>query len=75
VKNGRTGTKIALRIAENGPEPKVHEAQWASHHQTRGNNPLADGRCRASGETRCPVAEKTVKNRDALLLVYPFIPL
>jgi hypothetical protein len=23
VKNGRTGTKIALRIAENGPEPNA----------------------------------------------------
>jgi hypothetical protein len=28
-----------LRIAENGPEPKVREAKWAAHHQTQGNNP------------------------------------
>jgi len=27
-----------LRIAKNGPEPKVREAKWAAHHQTKGNN-------------------------------------
>jgi len=65
VTNGRTGPKIALRIAENGPEPKVRAAKWAAHHQTQGNTRSTDGRCRSSGGTCYPVAAKTVKNRRA----------
>jgi len=26
-----------LRIAKNGPEPKVREANWVADHQTQGN--------------------------------------
>jgi len=35
---------IALRIAKNGPEPKVREANWTAHHLTQGNNLSAEGR-------------------------------
>jgi hypothetical protein len=54
-----------LRIAENGPEPKVREAKWAAHHQIQGNNRSAEGRCRTSGGIGYAVAAKTVKNRGA----------
>jgi hypothetical protein len=36
--------QIMLRIAKNGPEPKVREAKWAAHHQTQGNTRSAEGR-------------------------------
>ena len=64
--NGRPQTQIALRIAKNGPEPKVREAKWAADHKNQGNNRSAEGRCRASGRTCYAVAAKTVKNRGAL---------
>ncbi|WP_231579694.1 hypothetical protein, partial [Pseudorhodobacter antarcticus] len=44
LKHGRTQTQIMLRIAKNGPEPKVREAKWAAHHQTQGNTLSVEGR-------------------------------
>ena len=69
VTNGRTGTKIALRIAKNDPEPKVHDAKWAANHKNQGNTRSTEGRYRASGGTCYAVAAKTVKNRGARLKI------
>jgi len=33
-----------LRIAKNGPEPKVREAKWAADHKNHGSNRSAEGR-------------------------------
>ena len=64
-----------LRIAKNGPEPKVREAKWAAHHQTQGNTRSAEGRGRASGGTSYAVAAKTVKYQGALIFILSFIAL
>jgi hypothetical protein len=56
--NGRSQTQEDLRIAKNGPEPKVCEAKRAAHHQTQGNNRSDEGRCRVSGGTCYEVAAK-----------------
>ena len=42
-----------LRIAKNGPEPKVREANWAAYHQTQGNR----GQLKVAAALRAEPAE------------------